>query len=375
MADDSDGAAPAKPPQADKPKSSDLAGLRRLTLIAVAIAVVIFAYYVMADRTTPFAGDAQVQAFILRVAPQINGSVARVDVSDNQLVAADEELFLIDPTPFEIAVRQAQARLEQAGQGVGASTAAVAQAEANLAEARATEANVRAQAERVLHLVSTGIYAKAREDDAVAKIQAAQAGIESAAADLERAKQELGPEGEGNPQIRDALSALQSAQYDLSRTKVVAPSRGVVTNLQLATGQTVVAGQPVMTFISGEDIWLLASFRENSLGVLAPGQSAEVVLDTLPGQIYDAKVQSIGWGISSSNIDPNTGLPKTTSEAGWLTDPQRFPVHLVFEGERLPKGARYGSRGAVIVYAGNSSVMDAIAWLRIRLIAILTYVS
>ena len=216
---------------------------------------------------------------------------------------------------------------------------------------------------------------RAREDDAIAAIDAAEAKVDSAQADLKRAQEELGPDGQDNPQIQDALSALDSARYDLSRTSITAPSRGVVTNLQLADGQTVVAGQPVMTFISAEDIWLLASLRENSLGVLVPGQEAEVVLDTLPGRIFKAHVTSIGWGVGNSNVDQETGLPKTTNESGWLTDPQRFPVQLAFDQARLPEGARYGSRAAVIIYAGDSAIMDAIAWLRIRIIAILTYVS
>ncbi|MEM9682730.1 MAG: HlyD family secretion protein [Pseudomonadota bacterium] len=370
---------PEPAPSEDAPpaetEKNDLAGLRRLTLIAVGIAIVVFFYYVIADRTTPFSGDARVQAFVLRVAPELNGRVDRVDVTDNQIVEAGSELFRIDPTPFQIAVNQAEARLQQAGQGVGASTAAVEQAQAKLDEARAAAANSNAQAERVLELVRRGVYPKARQDNALAAIDKSKASVDSAQADLRRAQEELGPQGQDNPQIRDALAALEQARYDLSRTSVTAPSRGVVTNLQLAGGQTVVAGQPVMTFISAEDVWLLASFRENSLGVLKQGQSADVVLDTLPGEVFNAQVQSIGWGVGSSDVDPATGLPKTTNEQGWLTDPQRFPVHLTFDQTRLPKGARYGSRAAVVVYADGNFIMNAIAWLRIRLIALLTYVS
>lgn len=374
MSDDTKSESPADEQQ-DSAKSKDLAGLRRITLIAVAIAVVIFFYYVIADRTTPFTGDARVQAFILRVAPELNGRVETVGVVDNQVVEEGAELFGLERTPFEIAVRQAQARLEQAGQGVGASTAEVELAQARLDEARASAANVKIQSERVLELVRRGVYAKAREDGAVAAIDAAQAEVESAEADLRRSKEELGPEGQDNPQIRDALSALEQARYDLSRTSVIAPSRGVVTNLQLASGQAVVVGQPVMTFISAEDKWLLASLRENSLGVLESGQAAEVVLDTLPGRVFKAEVRSIGWGIGENDIDPTTGLPKTTNETGWLTDPQRFPVNLTFKEDHLPHGARYGSRAAVIIYASDSAIMNAIAWARIRLIAFLTYVS
>ncbi|MEL7348246.1 MAG: HlyD family secretion protein [Pseudomonadota bacterium] len=356
-------------------KGGELASLRRITLTALVIALVVFLYAVVADRMTPFASDARAQAFVLRIATELNGRVEAVGVTDNMVVEAGHELFRIDDTPFRLAVDQASARLDQAGQSVDASTSAIQVAEAQVSEARANEANVRAQSARVLELVRRGVYAKAREDDAVAAIDAARATVASAEADLERAREELGPQGADNPQILEAIATLKNARYDLSRTRVIAPSRGVVTNLQLAGGQTVSAGQPAMTFISDEDAWLLASMRENSLGVLAPGQAAEIVFDTLPGRVFPATVRSIGWGIANEPVDPNTGLPKDTSATGWLTDPQRFPVILDFgEAEGL-RGVRYGSRAAVIVYAQPNVVMDAIAWVRIRLIALLTYVS
>lgn len=366
----------AQPPETEPDRDkSGLASLRRITLIAVLIAVAIFLYYVIADRTTPFAGDARVQAFVLRVTPEVTGQVQFVGVIDNQVVEEGAVLFGIDPTPFEAAVAQAEAQLGQVGQTLGASTASVEAAQAKLDEARAAEANVRVQSNRVLELVKRGVYPRAREDDALAAIDEARAIVESAEADLRRAQQELGPEGQDNPQIQDALAALERARFDLSRTTVAAPSAGAVTNLQLAEGQTVVAGHPAMTFISRDDVWLLAAMRENSLGVLAPGQTAEVVLDALPGHVFEASVRSIGWGIAGGSIDPSTGLPKTTGDTGWLTDPQRFPVQLVFDVERPPVGARYGSKAAVIVYADGNPIMDVIAWLRIRLIALLTYVS
>ena len=349
MSSENESDGPGKTPDKSQ-RSGDLAGLRRITLIAVAIAAVIFVYFVIADRTTPFAGDAQVQAFILRVAPELNGRVETVGVTDNMVVEQGDELFRLDRTPFEIAVREAEAKLQQAGQSVGATTASVAAAQADLDEARAAAANVRVQSERVLELVRRGVYPKAREDDAIAAIDEAEASVASAKAELRRVEEELGPEGQDNPDIRAAVSVLDQARYDLSRTSVVAPSLGVVTNLQLAGGQVVSAGQQVMTFISAEDVWVLAAFRENSLGILAPGQPAEVVLDSFPGQVFSASVSTIGWGIGSGKVDPTTGLPETTNEQGWLTDPQRFPVHLLFDRERHPpKGLRYGSRAAVIV--------------------------
>ncbi|MEO0762006.1 MAG: biotin/lipoyl-binding protein, partial [Pseudomonadota bacterium] len=169
-------------------RKGELASLRRITLGAIAVVVVIFVYSVIADRMTPFAADARAQAFVLRVATELSGRVEAVGVSDNTVVEAGAELFRIDPTPFEIAVDQARARLDQAGQNVNASTSSIEVAEAKVAEARAQEANVRAQSARVLELVARGVYAKAREDDANAAIDEARASVVSAEADLARAQ-------------------------------------------------------------------------------------------------------------------------------------------------------------------------------------------
>lgn len=359
----------------EPPKDRDLAGLRRITLIALAFAAFVFAYYVVSDRTTPFTADARVQAFVIRMAPEVAGQVLNVEVVDNSRVALGDTLFQLDPTPFEIAIDQAQAKLAQVGQSIGASTAAVDTAQAMLDQARAAEANVQAQTARTFELVQRGVYARAREDEANAELDAARASVAGAEADLARAREELGPEGEDNPQVQEALANLEKARFDLSKTIVMAPSDGIVTNLQLAGGQVVTAGQPAMTFISVEAVWLLAPMRENSLGVLAPGQRAEVVLDTLPGRVFGATVSSIGWGVASGSVDPATGLPEVAMQTGWLTDPERFPVQLAFDPRDLPRGARYGSKAAVIVYAGDNAVMNAAAWLRIRLISVLTYVS
>jgi multidrug resistance efflux pump len=130
-----------------------------------------------------------------------------------------------------------------------------------------------------------------------------------------------------------------------------------------------------MTFIDANEVWIQADLPENSLELLEPGDPAEVTLDVMPGRIFKARVESIGWGVSSGNVDPATGLPKITAQSGWLRDPQRFPVRLVFEGIEFPKGVRYGSQANIIIYADDSAVMDVLGSLWIRAVAILSYLS
>jgi multidrug resistance efflux pump len=365
--------AAAAPPPPSKPADP----LRRWTLVILVLCVLLFGWTLIADRLTPYTSDASVRTFVVRTVPEVSGKVSEVGVRDNQIVRTGDLLYRIDPTPFRIAVERAEAKLAAAGQAIGASTAAVDAAQAQLVEEIAQRGNVREQAARVLELVRLGVYPRARSDQAQSQLDEAEAQVRRAEATLEQARQELGPQGADNPQIREALAALEQTRLDLARTTLLAPGDGVVTNLQLTTGQFAAVGQPALTFLDTRLVWLQAFLRENSLEYIVPGTPAEVVLDVLPGRVLPARVESVGWGVGEGDVDTMTGLPKTRQgTGGWLAPAQRFPVQLAFEtAGGPPRGVRYNARASVILYTGDHPVANALAWLWIRLIAALTYVS
>jgi multidrug resistance efflux pump len=351
--------------------------LRRWTLVILVIGVLLFGWTLIADRLTPYTSDAGARSFVVRMRPEVSGKIIEVGVRDNQSVQGGDLLYRIDPTPFRIAVERAEAKLASAGQAVGASTAAVDAAQAQLVEEIAQRTNAREQAARAFELVRLGVYPAARGDQARSQLQEAEAQVERAQASLEQARQQLGPQGADNPQIREALAALEQARLDLTNTTLRAPGDGVVTNLQLNVGQFAAAGQPALTFLDSRLVWLQAFLRENSLEYIAPGTRAEVVLEALPGRVLPARVESLGWGIGEGDIDTVTGLPKTRQgSGGWLASAQRFPVQLALETENgRPHGMRYNARASVILYTGEHPIANALAWLWIRVIAVLTYVS
>jgi multidrug resistance efflux pump len=203
----------------------------------------------------------------VRIRPDVSGKVVEVGVRDNQIVRTGDLVYRIDPTPFRIAVERAEAKLAAAGQAVGASTAAVDAAQAQLVEEIARRGNVREQAARVFELVRLGVYPPAREDQARSQLDEAEAQVQRAQATLQQARQELGPQGADNPQIRETLAALEQARLDLTRTTLLAPGDGVVSNLQLDVGQFAAAGQPALTFLDTRLVWIQAFLRENKPGV------------------------------------------------------------------------------------------------------------
>ncbi|WP_454104116.1 HlyD family secretion protein [Methylorubrum extorquens] len=346
--------------------------MQRITLIVVGIAVALFAYGIAADRVTPYTSQALVQAYLVRIAPEVAGRVIEVGVGTDQRVSPGAVLFRLDPDQYALAVRRAEAQLEAAGQSIGASTAAVAAAQAKLAEAISKRENAREQSGRVFELVKKGVYAQARQQQAQTMLDSAEAVVSQAEAEVEKARQTLGPQGAANPQIREALGALEQANLDLTRTTVVAPSEGGVTNLSLTIGQVLGKGEPAMSYIDLRETWIEAAFRENSLESIKVGDTVEIVLDIRPGRVIPGKVAALGSGVGNRSVDASTGLPNPRPQSGWIRPPQLMPVRIEFDKEIRP--LRVGSQASVMVYPSDNGIMNAIGRLRMWLMALLTYV-
>ena len=347
--------------------------LRKIALWIVVLALILFVLSVFMERRTPSTSQAQVQAYIVGIAPEVAGRVIEVNVSDNSAVEPDQVLFRIDPAKYEIAVTEAEATLARVGQTIGASTAQVDAVQAKLVQAQVGRDNAAEQYARASVLVKRGVYSQARFDEAKLANDQAEAAVIAAEADLVSARANLGPAGNDNPELRQALAVLESARLDLLRTIVRAPAAGVVTNLQLSVGKVVGGGQSAMTFIDVGTVWIAAAFKENSLEKVAVGNKAEILFEALPGQLFAAKVESVGLGVSQSGSETASGLPTIRNQSGWVREPQRFPVRLTLDQGR-PRGVRYGSQATVVIYTGDHPVTNAWGSIWLRIMALVTYV-
>jgi len=110
-----------------KPPASPM---RKVILIALVLLLVLFSYHVLSDRYTPYTSQARVETFLTQVAPEGAGDVLQVYVKDNGAVHKGQLLFRIDPEPYQVALRSAEANLSVAMQAADVSVADVAAAEA-----------------------------------------------------------------------------------------------------------------------------------------------------------------------------------------------------------------------------------------------------
>ncbi|MGD9387580.1 MAG: HlyD family secretion protein [Gammaproteobacteria bacterium] len=369
-ADEQQAPAETAPPAAPDP-------VRKWTFIVLALCVVLMIFYVVADRLTPYTSQARVNAFVVPVPAEVSGTVIEVAVTSNQMVSAGDVLFRVDPERYELAVETARVNLQTARQATGASAANVDAATAQVAAALAQLERAEKDTSRLRRIKNEdpGAVSDRRLEMSEASLKVAQSQLVAARANLERARQDLGETGDDNTRILQAQTALAQAELDLARTTVVAPSDGIVTEVRVDRGNFAQAGAPLMTFLATDDVWVQADFTENNLGHIRQGAPVEIVFDSLPGKVVKGTVRTTGFGVQVDSA-PLGSLPQIDNDRQWLRDAQRFSVLVDFElpGARDRLGMRIGAQASVIVYTGENPVFNTLAWLRMRLVSLLTYV-
>ena len=350
--------------------------VRKWTFIVLGLCIVLTALYLVADRKTPFTGQARVHAFVIPIAPQVAGNVISVEIQNNDEVTAGQVLIRIDPTDYELAVASAEATLTVVQQSLDAGVAGVEAAEANVEAAKANMWRSEQDAVRMRRIrdEDPGAISQRRIDSAEASLAAATARVAAATASLESARSAVGEIGENNADIQNAQAALDKARVDLQRTVLVAPRDGVVNDMRIDQGNFAAAGAPLMTFIATHEVWVRADLTENNLGNVKAGDRVEMTFDVQPGKIYKGKIRETGFGVQ---VDSNAlgTLPTIDNQRNWLRDAQRFPVLIDVETneDSQQMGLRVGSQVSVIVYTGNNWLMNFLGRIYIRAIAVLSY--
>lgn len=352
--------------------------VRKWVLIFCGVCLFLLVWYMIGDRFTPFTTQARINAFVVPVVPQVAGEIIAVDVTTNQLVKKGQLLAQIDPERYQLAVSAAEAQLALTVQGlkvssstVDAATAGLDAAKANLA--KQTQNDLRLQR---INLDTPGAISQRRLEEAVTSRSEAEAQVASAKANLQKAIEALGPRGEQNPQLLAAHAALDKAKLDLKYTKIVAPGDGKVTDLRVDVGNFAATGQPLMTFIATQRIWVEANLTENNLGRIKPGNEVDLILDIWPDRILQGHVRNVTDGVvAAESTSKPGGLPTVQNARDWLRSAQRFPVVIDFDepAQVTELGGRVGSQVSVTVYTGDHPILNWLGRSMMRLAMLLSY--
>ena len=256
-----------------------------LLVLALAIGHRLWVHYM----DEPWTRDGRVRAQIVGVAPDVSGAVVALPVADNMFVKKGQVLMKIDPAHYQVAVEQA---------------------EAAVAARRAEWQMRRADAARRADMDSL-VVSKENRENASSAAASAQA------------------------QYQQALAALDAAKLNLSRTTVVSPVDGYVTNLSVFQGDYATAGTPKLAIVDSHSFWVYGYFEETKLPRVKLGDRAEIRL--MSGGVLQGHVESISRGIyDRDNLQSRDLVADVNPTFNWVRLAQRVPVRIHID--RIPDG-------------------------------------
>jgi membrane fusion protein (multidrug efflux system) len=319
-----------------KTKHSIIAGL-----VIVIAGNIIYFNQSEASSSTQSTDDAYVQADFTIVAPQVSGTINRILIKDNQHVNAGDLLATIDDRDFTIAVQTADAQVASAKASVVSLDAqlirqetVIQQAQSSVAASQADLTLAKANQKRYRNLASDGAGSVQALQQAEATLNIQQANLEKNQAGLQAAKQQKDilriSRDKADALYSQAQADLAAAQLKLSYTRIIAPVSGTIGQKDVRVGAFVNIGKPLLAIVPLKAAYITANFRETQLAHVHPGQSVEIKVDALPGDVLYGKVESLApaSGVSYSTVAPHNATGNFTKIV------QRLPVRISIDPEQ-----------------------------------------
>jgi multidrug resistance efflux pump len=282
-------------------------GRALLTLVILTVAIVagrsLWVYY----EESPWTRDGRIRADVVTIAPDVSGLTSEVLVHDNQPVKRGDVLFRIDAARFELAL---------------------AQADAQAASRKAQMDEAERETERTQKLNALSVSQEQQ--------QSRQATADAASA-----------------AYRQALADRAVAQLNLTRSEVVSPVDGTVTNVNLEPGDYVFAGKGVMALVDRATLRVEGYFEETKLPKIHVGDPVRVRLMG-ESELLTGHVESISAGIADrERSDSPDLLANINPTFTWVRLAQRVPVRVKLDG--VPPAVQLVLGRTATVYVGQKA--------------------
>lgn len=355
--------------------------LRAFIIVGLIVATGLLALYLYRGyaRTHVKTDDAFVEGSIHMIAARVPGTVAEILVTDNQRVEKGQLLARLDPETFQKAVDEAKATFNSEGGRLTEAQALILTQEKRVAAMKASLARTRASKKELIAAVSARqaevmaksaaldqsrldlsraeklseqeVIPRSRYDRARTAFEVASAAYTAAVELKNQAQVALDAHESTVAQVRAQVRAeeaslkrvqasldtqagqigrrtaqLESARLRLSYADITAPVNGFITRLSAEVGNTVQAGQPLMSLVNLDDAYIVANFKETRIGRFKKGQKVTIKIDTYTGEKFDGTLDSIMAGTGAAF----TLFPPENASGNYVKIVQRVPVKITF---------------------------------------------
>lgn len=293
-----------------------------LTIGAVALlaaGMAFYAFYAGNDTETAVRISGIIEGIEVNLAPKVAGRISEICCNEGDRVRKGQIAIRLESEELQAAVAQATAGVERAGANVRVAMSSVTYTKANVesagaeiktAQAEMEKAKVqREEAERKMGR-SVALYrrefiSQEERDTAVAaydasvadcassqsKIVAANSKRDAAAAQLRTAENQLDL---ARADLRQAEANLAYNRAKLTDTTISSPMSGTVVFKAFEKGETVSAGQTVLTVVDLASLYARVDIDETMVGGIALGSEAMITTGERPARTFQGRVSEIG---------------------------------------------------------------------------------
>jgi membrane fusion protein (multidrug efflux system) len=313
---------------------------RRRVLLIVASAFILagliwFLLWLFVFSTREKTDNAYVGGNQVAISAQVPGTVVAILADDTQHVDAGQVLVKLDSTDGETRLQQARSALAQAVRGVRQQTSSATGADAQVVAAKLDLKKAEADLQRRLPLIAAHAESPEIVQHLRDGVEQARSAVAAAAAQASAAHAATeGTDVAQNPAVLQARANFRAAWVAAQRNAIYAPVSGYVAERSVQLGNSVAAGQQLMTVVPLHNLWIDANFKESQLRHIRIGQPAKVVSDIYGSDAeYHGKVVGLGAGTGSVF----SLLPAQNATGNWIKVVQRVPVRIALDNKELDK--------------------------------------
>ena len=230
--------------------------------------------------------EGRIEATQVDVSSKYPGQLSEISVGEGTKVAIGQVIGRVSSPEFEAQLRAAQSELQSAQDGL-------AGAESEIASRRSALEFAKSDLERGQALMKSGFIAKQAFEERQRNYESAAAAVQNMTARRDQAQSA----------IRAAEAKAEQIESMIHDLTLVSPRNGQVQYQMARKGETVAAGEPIVTILDLTDLYMVIFLNAADSGRLGIGDEARVILDAVPDYVIPAEVSFVA---SDAQFTPKT---------------------------------------------------------------------
>lgn len=289
------------------------------------------------DNSTEKTDDAQIEQYISPINVKVSGYIREILFTEHQYVHKGDTLMIIDNREYVIALQQAEAVLIDAlsekkvvGNTVNTASTSAAVFESTIEEAELRVEKLQRDYDRYSRLLERKATTPVVVEQFRTELDMAKARVSALRRQREAARSTVSEVNQrrenADAAIMRAEAAVNMARLNLSYTVITAPADGFIGRRSIEVGQLVNPGQTITTLMPDGSKWVVANFKETQMAHISIGQKAEILIDAIPGTVFNGTISAI----SSATGSKYSMIPTDNSAGNFVKIQQRIPVRIDF---------------------------------------------